>query len=78
MKDIRPHQPSHISPYSQACLNALLKAGLAKRISLGGAFGLFHYIDYRSTFDVDAWWHGSPTEKQKQEVINVLETTLAA
>jgi hypothetical protein len=77
MKDIRPHQPAHISPYSQACLDALVKAGLAERISLGGAFGLFHYIDYRATYDVDAWWHGSPTEKQKQEVIAVLSTTLA-
>ena len=24
MKDIRPHQPAHISPYSQACLDGTL------------------------------------------------------
>lgn len=78
MKDIQPKQPSHISLYSQACLDALVKTGLAERISLGGAFGLFHYIDYRATYDVDAWWYGSLTEKHKQEVIEVLSTTLAA
>ena len=78
MKDIQPHQPSQVSPYARACLNALLEADLAKRISIGGALGLFHYIDYRSTHDVDAWWVGSLTEKQKQEVAKVLESTLSA
>lgn len=78
MKDIRPHQPSQVSPYAQACLDALIEANLAERISIGGAFGLFHYIDYRSTYDVDAWWHGSLTEKQKLEVVEALETILAA
>jgi hypothetical protein len=34
-------------------LDALVKADPAKHISLGGAFGLFHYLDYRSTHDVD-------------------------
>jgi hypothetical protein len=78
MKEIRPHQPSQVSPYAQVCLEALIEAKLAERISLGGAFGLFHYIDYRSTYDVDAWWHGSLTEKQKLEVVEALETILAA
>ncbi len=78
MKDIQPHQPSQVSPYARACLDALLEADLAKRISIGGALGLFHYIDYRSTHDVDAWWVGSLTEKQKQEVAKVLESTLSA
>lgn len=77
MKNIQPREPSQVSPYARACLDALLKADLAERISLGGAFGLFHYIDYRSTYDVDAWWLGSLTEHQKQEVVEVLKATLA-
>ncbi|MEW5941415.1 MAG: nucleotidyl transferase AbiEii/AbiGii toxin family protein [Chloroflexota bacterium] len=55
-----------------------MNANLAKRISLGGAFGLFHYLDYRPTHDVDAWWSESLTEAQRQEVTRTLEQALAA
>jgi len=78
MKTIQPQQPSHLSLYAQACLEALVKEKLADRISIGGALGLFHYIDYRPSHDVDAWWSGSLTEAQKQEVTQALETTLEA
>jgi hypothetical protein len=78
MKNVQPHQPSHLSPYARACLDALVEANLAERISLGGALGLFHYLDYRPTHDVDAWWSEPLTEGQKQEVTQTLETTLAA
>lgn len=77
MKRIQPRQPSNLSPYARACLDALVKANLADRISLGGAFGLFHYIDYRSTHDVDAWWSESLTEGERQAVVQVLEGTLS-
>jgi len=77
MKSIQPQQPSHLSPYARACLEALVKANLAVRISLGGALGLFHYIDYRLTRDVDAWWSETVTEKQRQAVVQLLETTLS-
>jgi hypothetical protein len=78
MKNIQPQQPSHLSPYAQACLNALVNANLADRISLGGGLGLFHYLDYRPTHDVDAWWSDSLTEAQKQAVLQVLETSLSS
>ncbi len=78
MKNIQPQQPSHLSPYAQACLIALVNANLADRISLGGGLGLFHYLDYRPTHDVDAWWSDSLTEAQKQAVLEVLETSLSS
>lgn len=77
MKNIQPQQPSHLSPYARACLDALVKADLAKHISLGGAFGLFHYLDYRTTHDVDAWWSDMVTESQIQNVVNTLKTVLS-
>lgn len=78
MKNIQPQQPSHLSPYALACLNTLVQAGLADYISIGGALGLFHYLDYRPTHDVDAWWSESVTEEQKRAVLRSLETTLSA
>jgi hypothetical protein len=76
MKTITPKQPAHMSNYAKVCLEALVDAGLASTISLGGAFGLFHYYDYRPTHDVDAWWNEDVTEAKKQEVVQVLQSTL--
>jgi hypothetical protein len=77
MKSIQPQQPSNLSPYARACLAALVDAELARYISLGGAFGLFHYLDYRSTHDVDAWWSDATAENQRQRVVSVLKTVLS-
>jgi hypothetical protein len=78
MKNILPNRPKDLSSYARACLEALVQARFAHRISLGGAFGLFHYLDYRQTHDVDAWWHEAATESQRREVIGALERALSA
>jgi len=77
MKNISPRQPWHLSPYVRTCLGALVRGNLAKRISIGGALGLFHYLDYRPTHDVHAWWSEALTEAQRQEVTRTLEEALA-
>jgi predicted nucleotidyltransferase component of viral defense system len=76
MNHIQPQQPSNLSAYAHACLNALVESGLSDRISIGGALGLFHYLDYRLTQDVDAWWSEPLTQDEKQEVIDTLFQTL--
>jgi hypothetical protein len=76
MKTIIPKQPAHLSIYAKVCLEALVDAELASTISLGGAFGLFHYYDYRPTHDVDAWWNEDVTESKKQAVVQVLQSSL--
>jgi predicted nucleotidyltransferase component of viral defense system len=45
---------------------------------LGGALGLLHYLDYRSTHDADAWWDASATTEDRQQVIQLIEATLAS
>jgi len=62
--------------YAEACLQALAANGLGEKISLGGAFGLLHYFDYRPTHDVDAWWVPSATAEDRRQVIRVIEETL--
>lgn len=71
-----PQRPSQVSEYAKACLDALAAAGLAKAISLGGAFGLLHYLDYRTTHDVDAWWALDSTADQRHEVLRTLDLAL--
>lgn len=71
-----PSRPAHLPEYSEACLQALAEHGLADRISLGGALGLLHYLDYRPTHDVDAWWTDAATAEDRRRVIQVVEVAL--
>jgi hypothetical protein len=61
----------------EACLNALAQQGLGKFLSIGGGVGLLHYLDYRPTHDIDAWWMPAATPAERVRVIDALETTLA-
>jgi hypothetical protein len=73
---MQPRRPAHMPDYAAKCLQALAANELGERISLGGALGLLHYLDYRSTYDVDAWWVPSATEEDRRRVIRVVEATL--
>ena len=70
-----PKLPAHLSEYARICLRALVDAGLGEKISLGGALGLLHYLDYRPTHDVDAWWVDI-TDQDRQEVVGTIEAAL--
>lgn len=52
--ELTPRRPSHLPDYAELCLTALAAHQLGDKISLGDAFALLHYLDYRSTYDVDA------------------------
>lgn len=73
---LKPRRPTNIPRYAEACLQALVDQGLNDKISIGGAFGLLHYLDYRSTHDVDAWWNVSASTQEKERVIRVIEGAL--
>jgi hypothetical protein len=74
---MQPRRPSHLPNYAAACLQALAERGLGEKVSLGGALGLLHYLDYRPTHDVDAWWDASATAEDQRQVIHLIEMTLA-
>ena len=66
-------RPKLVSEYAQACLETLAASGYGRLISLGGAFGLAHYFEYRPTHDVDAWWVEPVTSEERQQVIRTLQ-----
>jgi hypothetical protein len=68
--------PSAVSPHARSCLDAIAAAGLGSSISIGGAFGLSHYLEYRTTHDVDAWWTEAATPDVRRRVVDVIEDTL--
>lgn len=73
---LTPKQPTQISEQALACLDAIAASGLGERLSLGGAFGLAHYFEYRSTYDVDAWWREPVTAEERQKIVRILEDAL--
>lgn len=62
--------------YARLCLTAVAEAGLGHVISIGGALGLMHYVDYRSTHDADAWWSPEASDEQRRALFEVVTTTL--
>ncbi|HEX9941849.1 MAG TPA: nucleotidyl transferase AbiEii/AbiGii toxin family protein [Thermoanaerobaculia bacterium] len=72
----KPTRPSHLSKYAERTLAAVAAQGLGHTISVGGALGLLHYLDYRSTHDVDAWWTPSATLDGREHVLRAIEVAL--
>lgn len=71
-----PKRPSQLSDNAERTLQALADGGLGHKLSLGGALGLLHYLDYRTTHDVDAWWIPSTTQEDRDRVLQTIEETL--
>lgn len=53
---VDPRRPEHPDPFATAFLDRLKDRPEAEQFVLGGYFALKHYLDYRDTGDVDAWW----------------------
>ncbi len=66
----------NISEYARLTLESIATHYLGDKLSLGGAFGLLHYLDYRPTHDVDAWWVPETTPAEQEAVLTVIEDTL--
>jgi hypothetical protein len=71
-------RPTHLSAYAEACLQALAQRGLGDKLSVGGGLGLLHYLDYRPTHDVDAWWDENTGPQERQAIVRAIENTLRA
>lgn len=57
-------------------MEALAERGLGRHLSVGGALGLFHYLDYRTTSDVDAWWDEKAGMDERHRVLAVVREVL--
>jgi hypothetical protein len=73
LSTVQPRKPANASPYARLCLEAIAAAGLGSAISIGGAFGLSHYLEYRTTHDLDAWWTDGATPDIRRRVVSAIE-----
>lgn len=71
-----PKLPKEVSPFARSCLDALAVGGLGRHLSIGGAFGLAHYHEYRQTKNVEAWWRQPVSREDRDAVIAALTRAL--
>lgn len=73
MRDIRPTPPQNLNPYARELLEAFAGHPEAAQIVLGGGVALSHYLEYRDTVDVDAWWRNEADRKARDLAQRVME-----
>jgi hypothetical protein len=77
-KEHTPKRPSKIDPLALEVLEKLrAHPNEAQNIVLGGYFALKHYIDYRSTADIDGWWRREISIEEREATIKRLRSIVA-
>ena len=70
------NRPRHTPDHADRCLDSLAEHHLGDKLSLGGAFGLLCYLDYRPTHDLDAWWQPDAALEERARVVTVIRAAL--
>lgn len=72
--DIPAIPPSRLSAYAREVLELLAGHAEAAEIVIGGGVALSHYVEYRDTFDLDAWWATAPTSSARELMGRAMQT----
>jgi len=72
MSSPRPKTPDNLHPLSRELLESLVGHSEAAEIVIGGGVALSHYLQYRDTVDLDAWWRAEP----RADALVFLERTM--
>ncbi|NDC53129.1 MAG: hypothetical protein EBZ74_02280 [Planctomycetia bacterium] len=72
--DIPPVPPSRLCGYAREVLELLAGHAAAAEIVIGGGVALSHYVEYRDTFDLDAWWATAPTSSARELMGRAMHT----
>lgn len=73
MTSPKPTPPTSLSTYAREVLDLLATHPAAADIVLGGGVALSHYLDYRETYDLDAWWASGPSAAADQLLTDVMQ-----
>jgi len=69
-----PKPPGNLHPLARELLESLAGHAEGAEIVIGGGVALSHYLEYRPTVDLDAWWHEEP----RADVVAFLEAAMQA
>ena len=67
-----PQRPKNLNPLAAELLEGLAGHPECAEIVLGGGVALSHYLEYRPTVDVDAWWREAPSAAARARIRAVL------
>jgi len=76
MLDPKPRVPSNLNPFARELLELLRGQPAARHFILGGGVALSHYLEYRETVDVDAWWRQGLTSESMEEALALLRPAM--
>jgi hypothetical protein len=74
MSSPQPQPPTNLHPFSRQLLESLAGQPEAAEIVIGGGVALSHYLEYRDTVYLDAWWRAEP----RVDVLAVVEAAMQA
>jgi len=77
MRNLTPTPPKNLNAYAKELLDALAGHPEAIEIVLGGGVALSHYLEYRRTVDVDAWWRADSKAESRRLIHTVMEKLAA-
>jgi hypothetical protein len=66
-------KPRQLDPLAERVLSGLSGRPEGQHIILGGYLALQHYLDYRTTHDIDAWWSGRADPGAEQAIRQVMQ-----
>jgi hypothetical protein len=66
-------KPENIDPLAEIILERLRLNPASSEIILGGYFGLQHYLNYRQTHDIDAWWRQRASPETEHAIRQVMQ-----
>jgi len=73
-----PDKPRNLDPLAEKVLDRLAGRPEAAEIILGGYFALQHYLDYRTTHDIDAWWRTQPSAATENAIAEAMRSVGAS
>jgi hypothetical protein len=68
------NKPPNLDPLADEILQRLAKHRESEQIVLGGYFALQHYLSYRATHDIDAWWRDRAAPQAEQAIRSVMNS----
>ena len=71
------NKPENLDPLAEMILQRLRRHPASSEIILGGYFGLQHYLNYRQTHDIDAWWRQRATVETEAAIRQVMQEVSA-
>jgi hypothetical protein len=70
-------KPENLDPLADVILERLRQNPASSEIILGGYFGLQHYLNYRQTHDIDAWWRQRASAASEAAIRQVMREVAA-